>query len=272
MRTLSVVLLLTACSAAQKAATGEECLVVAGGDSLFGKAPEGAPAIAAAVRDGAIVAAAGDSARDFDAKMVEIAADPAASAQWSEVAPDPSKARAAGLAADLPTNASALRSAGVPEAEVRTAVEGASKARMSAADISDAFAAVGKHIETYGPFDGFGAWFVQVVQTGDRGPALMDDIEVEYQTRGGKVGNDKVQICHRPPGNPDNRKTLSIGASAVQAHLAHGDTEGPCEGDAGEGDGHGKPGAKGGGPGKGGGAANGHKGGNGKGKPAGRGH
>jgi len=269
MRALSVVLLLSACSATQTATPGKECLVEASGDSLFGKAPEGAPAIAAAVKDGAIVAAAGDSARDFDAKMVEIAADPATSEQWSKVAPDPSKARAAGLAADLPANASALRSAGVPEGEVRTAVEGASKARMSAADISDAFAAVGKNIEAYGPFDGFGAWFVQVVQTGDRGPALMDDIEIEYQSRGSKVSGEKVQICHRPPGNPDNSKTLSIGASAVSAHLAHGDTEGPCEGDAGGDHGHGKPGVKPSSPGKAPGAVNGHKGGNGKGKPHG---
>lgn len=268
MRALALALLLTACSAAQNAAPGKECLVEAGGSSLFGKAPDGAPAIAAAVKDGAIVAAAGDSAKDFDAKMVEIAADPTLSDQWSKVATEPSKARSAGLAADLPANASALRSAGVPEAEVKTAVEGASKARMSAADISDAFAAASKSIAAYGPIDGFGAWFVSTVEAGDRGTALMDDIETEYQSRGSKVGDEKVQICHRPPGNPDNSKTLSIGASAVAAHLAHGDTEGPCEGDGGGG--HGKPGIKGGGPGKGAGAAKGNKGGNGKGK--GKGH
>jgi hypothetical protein len=38
----------------------------------------------------------------------------------------------------------------------------------------------------------------------------------------------KVTICHRPPGNPDNAHTLSVGAPAVPAHLAHGDTLGPC--------------------------------------------
>jgi hypothetical protein len=40
--------------------------------------------------------------------------------------------------------------------------------------------------------------------------------------------SDKVIICHRPPGNPDNAHTLTVGASAVPAHLAHGDTLGPC--------------------------------------------
>lgn len=39
----------------------------------------------------------------------------------------------------------------------------------------------------------------------------------------------KVTICHIPPGNPGNRHTISVGASAVAAHLRHGDHEGPCE-------------------------------------------
>ena len=40
--------------------------------------------------------------------------------------------------------------------------------------------------------------------------------------------NDKVIICHIPPGNPSKAKMLSIGAESLAAHLAHGDTEGPC--------------------------------------------
>ncbi|TSC68277.1 MAG: putative lipoprotein, partial [Parcubacteria group bacterium Gr01-1014_66] len=35
-------------------------------------------------------------------------------------------------------------------------------------------------------------------------------------------------ICHIPPGNPSRRHTLTIGAPALSAHLAHGDTKGPC--------------------------------------------
>ncbi len=38
----------------------------------------------------------------------------------------------------------------------------------------------------------------------------------------------KVSICHIPPGNPDNAFTISVGASAVAAHMAHGDTMGDC--------------------------------------------
>lgn len=38
----------------------------------------------------------------------------------------------------------------------------------------------------------------------------------------------KATICHRPPGNPGNQRTLSVGSSAVPAHLGHGDTVGEC--------------------------------------------
>lgn len=38
-----------------------------------------------------------------------------------------------------------------------------------------------------------------------------------------------VTLCHVPPGNPDAAHTVTVGASAVPAHLAHGDTEGVCE-------------------------------------------
>jgi hypothetical protein len=39
---------------------------------------------------------------------------------------------------------------------------------------------------------------------------------------------DKVTLCHRPPGNPRNAHTITVGAAAVPAHLAHGDTLGAC--------------------------------------------
>lgn len=42
-------------------------------------------------------------------------------------------------------------------------------------------------------------------------------------TYGTPYGDDKVTICHK------NRKTLVLPESAVSAHLAHGDTYGPCE-------------------------------------------
>jgi hypothetical protein len=41
-------------------------------------------------------------------------------------------------------------------------------------------------------------------------------------------GNNKVLICHRPPGNPNNAHTICVSAAAANAHLAHGCTLGPC--------------------------------------------
>lgn len=41
---------------------------------------------------------------------------------------------------------------------------------------------------------------------------------------------DPVTICHIPPGNPTNTRTLVINRSALQAHLGHGDSEGDCGG------------------------------------------
>jgi hypothetical protein len=38
----------------------------------------------------------------------------------------------------------------------------------------------------------------------------------------------KVLVCHIPPGNPANAHTISVGLSAVKAHLAHGDRLGAC--------------------------------------------
>ena len=45
---------------------------------------------------------------------------------------------------------------------------------------------------------------------------------------GAKLG--KVDICHIPPGNPANAHTINVSENAMPAHLAHGDTLGPCGG------------------------------------------
>jgi hypothetical protein len=38
----------------------------------------------------------------------------------------------------------------------------------------------------------------------------------------------KATVCHVPAGHSDDAHTISIGKAAVGAHLAHGDTLGPC--------------------------------------------
>jgi prepilin-type N-terminal cleavage/methylation domain-containing protein len=40
--------------------------------------------------------------------------------------------------------------------------------------------------------------------------------------------NGKVQICHLPPGNPQNSQDMEVAPAAVPAHMAHGDWLGLC--------------------------------------------
>jgi glucose/arabinose dehydrogenase len=41
---------------------------------------------------------------------------------------------------------------------------------------------------------------------------------------------DRVTLCHIPPDNPANARTIAVGASSVSAHLVHGDHLGFCAG------------------------------------------
>ena len=40
--------------------------------------------------------------------------------------------------------------------------------------------------------------------------------------------NGKVTLCHIPPGNPANVRTITVGCAARDKHLVHGDSCGPC--------------------------------------------
>ncbi len=39
----------------------------------------------------------------------------------------------------------------------------------------------------------------------------------------------KTTVCHKPPGNPMNQRTLTIGYLSARDHLRHGDTLGSCQ-------------------------------------------
>ena len=41
----------------------------------------------------------------------------------------------------------------------------------------------------------------------------------------------QVTICHIPPGNPANARTIHVGYGSLRAHLGHGDTVGLCPGE-----------------------------------------
>ncbi len=55
-----------------------------------------------------------------------------------------------------------------------------------------------------------------------------DDEDDEEEENEHKDKEEKVKVCHVPPGNPSNAHTIEIGSSALQTHLAHGDSEGEC--------------------------------------------
>ncbi|MBI5416185.1 MAG: prepilin-type N-terminal cleavage/methylation domain-containing protein [Candidatus Omnitrophica bacterium] len=40
--------------------------------------------------------------------------------------------------------------------------------------------------------------------------------------------NGQISICHIPPGNPNNKQSIQVGAAALDAHLNHGDWLGDC--------------------------------------------
>jgi hypothetical protein len=66
---------------------------------------------------------------------------------------------------------------------------------------------------------------------GDEG-ATDDDLDDDGEAD--DADEVKVLVCHVPPGNPDGRHTIEISEDALEAHQAHGDTEGACEVDEGD--------------------------------------
>jgi len=66
------------------------------------------------------------------------------------------------------------------------------------------------------------------------GSHVATEIEVEddgdeEEIDGNEEENDnKIEICHIPKGNPSNAHTITVGAPAYRAHMAHGDLEEPC--------------------------------------------
>ncbi|MBN2368422.1 V-type ATP synthase subunit E [Candidatus Woesearchaeota archaeon] len=69
------------------------------------------------------------------------------------------------------------------------------------------------------------------------------DVHPGNQTQGNQTQRNEAQvvICHRPQGNAGNCQTIHVGASAVQAHLDHGDLLGACPADCGHGNGTAQP-------------------------------
>ncbi|NLX14564.1 MAG: hypothetical protein GXY44_13055 [Phycisphaerales bacterium] len=56
-----------------------------------------------------------------------------------------------------------------------------------------------------------------------------------------RSNQNKVELCHVPPGNPQNAHTIMVAEAAVPAHLANGSYLGPCVQDEPDSDGDGVP-------------------------------
>ena len=65
-------------------------------------------------------------------------------------------------------------------------------------------------------------------------PAVAGLLTLHPPAVNAESDNEKVTICHIPPGNPENRHEITVSIFAVPAHvMLHGDTIGQCGGDPG---------------------------------------
>ncbi|MCZ6654091.1 MAG: right-handed parallel beta-helix repeat-containing protein [Planctomycetota bacterium] len=75
--------------------------------------------------------------------------------------------------------------------------------------------------------------FVDDPDTDDTGfgkPPIVDMGAYEFRDPcADDDGDGRVTICHLPPGNLNNARTIIVNMRALPAHLAHGDFCGPCE-------------------------------------------
>lgn len=76
-----------------------------------------------------------------------------------------------------------------------------------------------------------------ITVTDANGYSAEDNVTVQVIDVTCGNNNNKVLVCHIPPGNPENANVICISASAIPDHLAHGcyvgvcDAPDPCEGE-----------------------------------------
>jgi len=108
--------------------------------------------------------------------------------------------------------------------------------------VSDFTLSVGDQVVISGTENSFAAGSYQVSESSDdnyEGTFSGDcDAEgnvtvVSGETKTCILTNDDIaleELCHIPPGNPENAHTISVSQGDVQGHLDHGDHLGPCDG------------------------------------------
>lgn len=65
------------------------------------------------------------------------------------------------------------------------------------------------------------------VSTPDSDHILSEDVVIEAFKKGGKGnGGGLVEICHFPPGNPDNPQKITVGGNAAENHVKNHEDDG----------------------------------------------
>ncbi|HRO98663.1 MAG TPA: hypothetical protein PLN54_04455 [Flavobacteriales bacterium] len=85
----------------------------------------------------------------------------------------------------------------------------------------------GATVATITACDTASTWY-QVTVTDTTGCMAMDSVFVNVVDVRCGNNNNKVLVCHIPPGNPANAHTICISENGVPAHLAHGCVLGAC--------------------------------------------
>lgn len=81
--------------------------------------------------------------------------------------------------------------------------------------------------------EGLGEEFLKQCVMGVSELPKKADKKEEKTDKKDKDDDKKITLCHIPPGNPQNKQTITVGLPAVRAHLKHGDTVGACGGGTG---------------------------------------
>ena len=91
-------------------------------------------------------------------------------------------------------------------------------------------------LSNFNGMDSAGDWTITIVDTfASLDDGILDQWSVHIDGVGRPPCELNVTLCHVPDGNPPH--TITVGENSVTAHLDHGDTLGPCEGDGGSSDG-----------------------------------
>lgn len=85
----------------------------------------------------------------------------------------------------------------------------------------------GATVATITACDTASTWY-QVTLTDTTGCMAIDSVFVNVVDVRCGNNNNKVLVCHIPPGNPANAHTICISENGVPAHLAHGCVLGAC--------------------------------------------